>query len=299
MRGTPPWSPRSRGRAGIIPAYAGNTSSGQVLDLTYRDHPRVCGEHLEPSPVQNSTAGSSPRMRGTPVSLSSIVNTRGIIPAYAGNTLAAQSSKSSTGDHPRVCGEHLSAMSFVVFIGGSSPRMRGTLSTVNWSIRDRGIIPAYAGNTAIFPTSAFIIRDHPRVCGEHMTSAAMGNEAAGSSPRMRGTPFAPPTPVDTTGIIPAYAGNTQQASGLVERRRGSSPRMRGTRPRSAIRTRTCGIIPAYAGNTQSTAVVDCHKGDHPRVCGEHSKVVSMVRMEPGSSPRMRGTLGRARVLASP
>ena len=147
MRGTPPWSPRSRGRAGIIPAYAGNTSSGQVLDLTYRDHPRVCGEHLEPSPVQNSTAGSSPRMRGTPVSLSSIVNTRGIIPAYAGNTLAAQSSKSSTGDHPRVCGEHLSAMSFVVFIGGSSPRMRGTLwIRILWFRRLR-IIPAYAGNT--------------------------------------------------------------------------------------------------------------------------------------------------------
>ena len=229
-------------------------------------------------------------MRGTPVSLSSIVNTRGIIPAYAGNTLAAQSSKSSTGDHPRVCGEHLSAMSFVVFIGGSSPRMRGTLSTVNWSIRDRGIIPAYAGNTAIFPTSAFIIRDHPRVCGEHMTSAAMGNEAAGSSPRMRGTPFAPPTPVDTTGIIPAYAGNTQQASGLVERRRGSSPRMRGTPFSGSLLIAWLGIIPAYAGNTWNRCFGITSVWDHPRVCGEHSKNMLDECEERGSSPRMRGTL---------
>ena len=163
--------------AGSSPRMRGTPSRGNCAWCRRRDHPRVCGEHLEPSPVQNSTAGSSPRMRGTPVSLSSIVNTRGIIPAYAGNTLAAQSSKSSTGDHPRVCGEHLSAMSFVVFIGGSSPRMRGTLSTVNWSIRDRGIIPAYAGNTAIFPTSAFIIRDHPRVCGEHCGFGYFGSGA--------------------------------------------------------------------------------------------------------------------------
>ena len=134
------------------------------------------------------------------------------------------------------------------------------------------------------------LKDHPRVCGEHMTSAAMGNEAAGSSPRMRGTPFAPPTPVDTTGIIPAYAGNTQQASGLVERRRGSSPRMRGTRPRSAIRTRTCGIIPAYAGNTIFRLPADCLAWDHPRVCGEHVESVLWHHVRLGSSPRMRGTL---------
>ena len=73
------------------------------------------------------------------------------------------------------------------------------------------IIPAYAGNTVDSDTLVPALKDHPRVCGEHMTSAAMGNEAAGSSPRMRGTPFAPPTPVDTTGIIPAYAGNTLHA----------------------------------------------------------------------------------------
>ena len=107
---------------------------------------------------------------------------------------------------------------------------------------------------------------------------------------MRGTPFAPPTPVDTTGIIPAYAGNTQQASGLVERRRGSSPRMRGTRPRSAIRTRTCGIIPAYAGNTANFFSVRGFPWDHPRVCGEHAQEPPIDWHDKGSSPRMRGTL---------
>ena len=31
-----------------------------------RDHPRVCGEHLQMTNVLNDEAGSSPRMRGTP-----------------------------------------------------------------------------------------------------------------------------------------------------------------------------------------------------------------------------------------
>ena len=31
----------------------------------------------------------------------------GIIPAYAGNTVAQYASMAVTGDHPRICGEHL------------------------------------------------------------------------------------------------------------------------------------------------------------------------------------------------
>ena len=128
--------------------------------------------------------------------------------------------------------------------------MRGTrrvLECLSWYA---GIIPAYAGNTATNDYDFDTPRDHPRVCGEHpvQNSTALAN--GGSSPRMRGTPFAPPTPVDTTGIIPAYAGNTQQASGLVERRRGSSPRMRGTPFLAVVLESDLGIIPAYAGNTR-------------------------------------------------
>ena len=35
-----------------------------------------------------------------------------------------------------------------------------------------------------------------------------------------------------------------------------------------------GIIPAYAGNTGTRNIFYKHRGDHPRVCGEHVLTVS-------------------------
>ena len=49
---------------GIIPAYAGNTTSSTALALCPWDHPRVCGEHLNPGTLFSPDKGSSPRMRG-------------------------------------------------------------------------------------------------------------------------------------------------------------------------------------------------------------------------------------------
>ena len=66
-------------------------------------------------------------MRGTPRETDRSPPRRRIIPAYAGNTLYIQH---ADWDDP-----------------GSSPRMRGTHSTISYYDRDGGIIPAYAGNT--------------------------------------------------------------------------------------------------------------------------------------------------------
>ena len=71
--------------------------------------------------------------------------------------------------------------------------------------------------------------------------------------------------------------------------RGSSPRVRGT-PGSTPRSRSrCGIIPACAGNTPSKPSSQESRGDHPRVCGEHSILNAAARASTGSSPRVRGT----------
>ena len=72
---------------GIIPAYAGNTSSGKARGFSARDHPRVCGEHVGTSSYNAAIAGSSPRMRGTLGEGVDGVCGVGIIPAYAGNTV--------------------------------------------------------------------------------------------------------------------------------------------------------------------------------------------------------------------
>ena len=109
-------SPRMRGTLselvhclrgfGIIPAYAGNTRRNIRRILMYRDHPRVCGEHLEDVLANYSDPGSSPRMRGTPEPLGHLRRVPGIIPAYAGNTRCRALPSVPDWDHPRVCGEH-------------------------------------------------------------------------------------------------------------------------------------------------------------------------------------------------
>ena len=70
------------------------------------DHPRVCGEHHAWATVEDTDAGSSPRMRGAPMETSADLEVPGIIPAYAGSTHQTKPTLESQGDHPRVCGEH-------------------------------------------------------------------------------------------------------------------------------------------------------------------------------------------------
>ena len=173
-------------------------------------------------------SGSSPRMRGTHDIPIPHIPRDGIIPAYAGNTHAVVPSPccardhprvcgehvvcdpwlSPSGDHPRVCGEHDTLTTSTPEFTGSSPRMRGTPPHTHKKILKRGIIPAYAGNTIACPRICRLIRDHPRVCGEHVWSARIPDQTLGSSPRMRGTRLGGLRPDTAAGIIPAYAGNT-------------------------------------------------------------------------------------------
>ena len=136
--------------------------------------------------------------------------------------------------------------------------------------------------------------------------------APGSSPRMRGTPGLHTIRRKHMGIIPAHAGNTAwlfasklldgdhprvcgEHSAISARSsplQGSSPRMRGT-PRAGRRpAHHPGIIPAYAGNTCQSPCQNTSGRDHPRVCGEHHVKDIVQDAKWGSSPRMRGTLGR-------
>ena len=53
---------------------------------------------------------------------------------------------------------------------GSSPRMRGTREGLYLHQVHIGIIPAYAGNTIQRTVNGMLPWDHPRVCGEHLSS---------------------------------------------------------------------------------------------------------------------------------
>ena len=149
-------------------------------------------------------------MRGTHDQRGHGERSRGIIPAYAGNTIRSADASGYHRDHPRVCGEHVRDLPFVLVHAGSSPRMRGTPFSGSLLIAWLGIIPAYAGNTWNRCFGITSVWDHPRVCGEHSKNMLDECEERGSSPRMRGTLPQIPCVTHGVGIIPAYAGNTQR-----------------------------------------------------------------------------------------
>ena len=193
---------------------------------------------------------------------------------------------------------------------GSSPRMRGTRLFLRYKRGQVGLIPTYAGNTHTACFKRFKGRAHPHVCGEHLPAKARIIRIVGSSPRMRGTQFAPVAASIGRGLIPTYAGNTCRTRlGTLLRRAhphvcgehlasspktplgsGSSPRMRGTLAIMSACEGNKGLIPTYAGNTPEYTAPELSHGAHPHVCGEHTIVLCGRGFSEGSSPRMRGTL---------
>ena len=252
-------SPRMRGAqgfiafalayVGIIPADAGSTPLISIVVLSREDHPRGCGEH-RPRPTSNqSTSGSSPRMRGALCQSSDLYCDTGIIPADAGSTIRLSPVSKPTWDHPRGCGEHNLAGNAEQLASGSSPRMRGAQDRDRQGDSCQGIIPADAGSTVFADDPKSGLRDHPRGCGEHAGVRAFPVQDPGSSPRMRGALDLLVDLGARAGIIPADAGSTScgianivwcrdHPRGCGEhiltnwrhiKHTGSSPRMRGAR----------------------------------------------------------------------
>ena len=150
-------SPRARGAPllgdprwlapGIIPACAGSTPRRAGRSVSWRDHPRVRGEHTLALGGKRSTGGSSPRARGALDEDGVLRRQRGIIPACAGSTRTCTARVTRRRDHPRVRGEHYSSESMHTPQLGSSPRARGARAAGDHVRTVQGIIPACAGST--------------------------------------------------------------------------------------------------------------------------------------------------------
>ena len=156
--------------------------------VTFRDHPRMCGEHGTPFSSSLSLMGSSPHVRGARRDMDPVQPAAGIIPACAGSTPRNLLLVSAPWDHPRMCGEH------------ATPRMDTPDST--------GIIPACAGSTSVCFLGKFLVGDHPRMCGEHFNCEEVALMRVGSSPHVRGAHLDRRLPRRESGIIPACAGST-------------------------------------------------------------------------------------------
>ena len=311
-------SPRARGalkrttatapRVGIIPACAGSTWKPRQGCCRGWDHPRVRGEHTGVPGLTRNDQGSSPRARGAHFRPKSVIPPFGIIPACAGSTAPVGQPTMGHRDHPRVRGEHRSTTEIVPPHGGSSPRARGALGRVGDGLVQAGIIPACAGSTPIGAVHREARGDHPRVRGEHEWFPREDGSPTGSSPRARGARPTPCCGVGRTGIIPACAGSTRTRCPRARTTRdhprvrgehlskaaakngieGSSPRARGARAAAHALIQDAGIIPACAGSTLMVNRRPSAGGDHPRVRGEHSEMISSSDSPWGSSPRARG-----------
>ena len=157
--------------AGIIPAYAGSTSSRYSRRASRRDHPRIRGEHARQSAQSVADKGSSPHTRGAPPLRAAACRHAGIIPAYAGSTTSSRTTRPTCRDHPRIRGEHPTSSACRSRKSGSSPHTRGALYLRHALGHGPGIIPAYAGSTSSWPASQTSSWDHPRIRGEHRLSA--------------------------------------------------------------------------------------------------------------------------------
>ena len=130
----------------------------------------------------------------------------------------------------------------------------------------------------------------------------------GSPPRVRGKPERGRSVHRGRGITPARAGKTpfrqRCADGHEDHPRacgentvgsiltgwndGSPPRVRGKRVRERDLSRDERITPARAGKTMTVSATTLAAGDHPRACGENSRIGSRPTFHPGSPPRVRG-----------
>ena len=171
-----------------------------------------------------------------------------------------------------------------------------------------GIIPAYAGSTRHGHSHLLLYPDHPRISGEHQSSARQCRWRDGSSPHTRGARLRPLKDFAPRPIIPAYAGSTASRGGSA-REAADHPRIRGehrqegrtsglvwwiipayagSTPLSLSLARGARIIPAYAGSTFPGISATHDTTDHPRIRGEHRGAPAQEGDETGSSPHTRG-----------
>ena len=130
----------------ITPAYAGKSIAFPSSPCFSGDHPRLCGEKDHNNRSRCGNTGSPPPMRG--------------------KVLFRRMGYNQRRDHPRLCGEKGRCVRHPFQFGGSPPPMRGKVIVRVVGISSRGITPAYAGKSIRPQPSKFLLRDHPRLCGE-------------------------------------------------------------------------------------------------------------------------------------
>ena len=188
-------------------------------------------------------------MRGNRRRPTATDESRGSIPACAGEPGAGAGGQQNGKVYPRVCGGTFRRGMRTVSMRGLSPRVRGNLIRQALAYQPVGSIPACAGEPASGGGTTASITVYPRVCGGTAEKKVNRCPNRGLSPRVRGNRrcscplrchsrsipacageprFRLPGCAAVT-VYPRVCGGTQQSSRRNRMRWGLSPRVRGNR----------------------------------------------------------------------
>ena len=146
----------------------------------------MCGDNPAEVILMLALGGSPPHVRGPREIPWQEVLSLGITPACAGTTGFSVCSTAGSGDHPRMCGDHLNTEYNGTHSWGSPPHVRGPQSATKVVASLWGITPAGAGTTSFSLPGATVMRDHPRMCGDHLVPYQYSSVTVGSPPHVRG-----------------------------------------------------------------------------------------------------------------
>ena len=191
-------SPHTRGKrtvtnytatfAGPIPAYAGETSCHVPIKLFFWAYPRIRGGNQPLAEVLQSQKGLSPHTRGKRSIQRAAVDAIGPIPAYAGETSSRHRCGSGRRAYPRIRGGNAKGIPRPMLPVGLSPHTRGKRQMPTLSVKCRGPIPAYAGETQHCLQCFALNGAYPRIRGGNWHSFRVRGVTRGLSPHTRGKP---------------------------------------------------------------------------------------------------------------
>ena len=292
----------------ITPAHAGKSLHNANTPPRDRDHPRPCGEKVQPGCGQRVQQGSPPPMRGKAASSSLVSFIARITPAHAGKSTPPRRTLIPPEDHPRPCGEKYDAVNAVPSDIGSPPPMRGkALIPIEEPLAQR-ITPAHAGKSLYIAWGTRQITDHPRPCGEKLRVPHAMKNSNGSPPPMRGKVENITFAMTDARITPAHAGKSPHLPGIPSPPQdhprpcgeklyhirimlysaGSPPPMRGKELEGGASRPCIRITPAHAGKRCKILRCTSVARDHPRPCGEKRIARTTMLVHIGSPPPMRG-----------
>ena len=171
VRGTGPFAASVSENIRFSPACAGNGSRRLVEMTIMTVQPRVCGERRRGYGRPDDARGSAPRVRGTAGAERSLAVHSRFSPACAGNGAAGIPAAARRPVQPRVCGERIHRAVRRPRIGGSAPRVRGTVDARPGEQFLERFSPACAGNGTSRCPRRQTRAVQPRVCGERTWAA--------------------------------------------------------------------------------------------------------------------------------